>query len=117
LLITNTQQRDMNLELYSSQATGMGGISRSRAISTLGEEFATINYQLGNSDSQGLWWKISNTLVSGIPMRANFSFEDVTSQNNQFALIEIGFNTTESNRTYREVGPTIQFRNVSIQSR
>jgi hypothetical protein len=91
------------------------GISPSRAISSSGEVLETKNYKLGNADSEGLWWKVSNTLVSEIPMKAQVKFEDASPQIRELALVEIGFNTTETNSTYRPVGPTVKFRNVLIR--
>lgn len=115
LLITNIQNRDRELKLYSSEASGTGR-APSRAISTMGEEFVTRRYHLGNANSEGLWWKVSNTLVSGVPMRSSFTFEDVPAQTDQLAIVEIGFFPNDG--SYRQVpGLTAQFRNVAIQPR
>jgi hypothetical protein len=115
LLITNTQNRDRELKLYSSQASGTGR-APSRAISTMGEEFSTRSYHLGNANSDGRWWKVSNNLVSGVPMRSSFTFEDVPYQTDQLAIVEIGFYPNDG--SYRQVpGLTAQFRNVAIQPR
>jgi hypothetical protein len=115
LLITNIQNRDRELKLYSSEASGTGR-APSRAISTMGEEFTTRRYHLGNANSDGRWWKVSNNLVSGVPMRSSFTFEDVPSQTDQLAILEIGFYPNDG--SYRQVpGLTAQFRNVAIQPR
>lgn len=112
LLITNLQNRDRELKLYSSEASGTGR-APSRAMSPLGEEFITRTYNLGNASSDGLWWKVANTLVSGIPMQAQFTFEAVGPQTTELALVEIGFYPNDG--SYNQVaGITAQFRNVAI---
>jgi hypothetical protein len=116
LLITNTGQRTRDLKLYSSQASGTGR-SPSRAISSSGEEFSTKIYELGN-DKTTYSWRVRNTLASGVPMRAKFTFNDVTAQTTQLALVEIGFGVLDTGTISTNFsGSTAQFRNVVIQSR
>ena len=112
VLITNLQNRDRELKLYSSEARGTGR-APSRAISPLGEEFVTRTYNLGNASSDGRWWKVTNTLVSGVPMQSQFTFETVGPQTNDLVLVEIGFYPNDG--SYNQVpGITAQFRNVAI---
>lgn len=116
LLITNAGQRTRDLKLYSSQASGTGR-SPSRAISTSGEEFSTTIYELGN-DKTTYSWRVRNTLASGVPMRAKFTFNDVTAQTTQLALVEVGFGIVDTGTISTNFsGSTAQFRNVVIQSR
>lgn len=116
LLVTNIGQRTRDLKLYSSQASGTGR-SPSRAISTSGEEFSTTIYELGN-DKTTYSWRVRNTLASGVPMRAKFTFNDVTPQTTQLALVEIGFGVLDTGTISTNFsGSTAQFRNVVIRSR
>ncbi len=116
LLITNVGQRSRDLKLYSSQARGTGR-SPSRAISTSGEEFATTIYELGN-DRTTSSWRVRNTLASGVPMRAKFTFNNVLPQTTQLALVDIGFGVLDTGTISTNFsGSTAQFRNVVIQSR
>ncbi len=116
LLITNIGQRTRDLKLYSSQASGTGR-APSRAISTSGEEFATTIYELGN-DKTTYNWRVRNTLAPGVPMRAKFTFNDVTPQTTQLALVEIGFGVLDTGTISTNFsGSTAQFRNVVIHSR
>lgn len=116
LLITNIGQKTRDLKLYSSQASGTGR-SPSRAISTSGEEFSTTIYELGN-DKTTYSWRVRNTLASGVPMRAKFTFNDVTPPTTQLALVEIGFGVLDTGTISTNFsGSTAQFRNVVIQSR
>lgn len=116
LLITNIGQKTRDLKLYSSQANGTGR-SPSRAISSSGEEFSTKIYELGN-DKTTYSWRVRNTLASGVPMRAKFTFNNVTAQTTQLALVEIGFGVLDTGTISTNFsGSTAQFRNVVIQSR
>lgn len=116
LIITNTGQKTRDLKLYSSQASGTGR-SPSRAISTSGEEFSTTIYELGN-DKTTYSWRVRNTLASSVPMKAKFTFNDVTPQTTQLALVEIGFGVLDTGTISTNFsGSTAQFRNVVIRSR
>ncbi len=116
LLITNVGQITRDLKLYSSQASGTGR-SPSRAISTSGEEFSTTIYELGN-DKTTYSWRVRNTLVSDVPMRAKFTFNDVLPQTTQLTLVEIGFGVLDTGTISTNFsGSTAQFRNVVIESR
>ncbi len=112
-LITN-HGKDRDLKLYSSEASG--GRSPSRAIATSGEEFATTIYQLGNQSTTSSW-KVRNTLVSGIPLQAKFTFNNVDPQITELALIQIGFGIVDTDTISTNFfGATAQFRNITIQS-
>lgn len=114
LLITNLGQRTRDLKLYSSQASGTGR-SPSRAISTSGKEFLTSIYELGN-DKTTYSWRVRNTLASGVPMKAKFTFNDVPSQTTQLALVEVGFGVLDTGTISTNFsGSSAQFRNVIIQ--
>ncbi|MFB2937558.1 hypothetical protein ACE1B6_20105 [Aerosakkonemataceae cyanobacterium BLCC-F154] len=116
LIITNIGQKNRDLKLYSSQASGTGR-SPSRAISNSGDEFSTTIYELGNERTTSSW-RVRKTLVPDVPMKAKFTFNDVTSQTNQLALIEIGFGVLDPGTISTNFsGSTAQFRNVVIQSR
>ncbi len=92
-LITNND-RDRNLEM-----------SGSRIIDDLGNEASTERLLLGNA-SPWIFGSVSNVLVSGIPMKANVIFEDISFQPNYIALLEI--------LCYSDNDFKVQFRNIPI---
>ncbi len=77
LLITNTGQ-DREIRLY---------FRGTRIFDEVGNEYAPTKIQLGNKTVASN--KVANLLVSGIPVRANLSFENVSEQAGKITLLEL----------------------------
>ena len=100
LFITNIED-DKQLMLYNWSWS-----AAARIFDDMGNEYRTERAQLGNIESTGP----NNSLVSGVPTKARFSFEKVQSEASEVKLLEIGCRS----RGNQEKDFTAQIRNIPI---
>ncbi|MBE9221319.1 hypothetical protein IQ215_01290 [Cyanobacterium stanieri LEGE 03274] len=111
VLITNIgDQTNTTLTIYRSR-TIHGWEAPSRAISSLGDLFSIKTLRLGGNQRSG---HPRSTFVYDVPVRLTLTFDNMTSQTTQLALLEIGFQVEGVSPASRT---TAQFRDVSILSR
>lgn len=110
VLITNIgDQTNSTLEINGGSTHWSWG-TRSRSVSSSGDVIFVDATQLGSNPRRN---SISNTFVSGVPVRFRFIFDNMPPETTQLSLLEIGFKFYNS----RWFDSSAQFRDVSIQSR
>jgi TolB-like protein len=100
-----TSDQDSWLTLYWF-AFGYGR-RRARFFDDFGNEYNVSKVQLGNKFTSGVYNSVNNILVTGVPMKAIFSFDNLSPQTKIIPLLEI---ICEANNKYFSV----QFRNIPI---
>jgi hypothetical protein len=99
LLITNKDENDRELDIYSS-----------RMFDDRGNEYKAHEGQLGVKKGKPSW--LENILVSGIPTKASVTFEKVSKMASAISLFEITF--TIRARVGGRKYFSVQFRNIPL---
>ncbi len=103
LTVTNKAEGDRDLRINSYDHSSHSGTPRSRIIDGSGYEYQTKEVLFGSKRHQF----VDNTMVSGIPTRVVFQFENISPEPGRIALLEVGCKTGD--KTF-----TAQLRNIPV---
>ncbi len=93
LLITNNgEDKEFSLN---------GGPEPSRIFDESGNEYGASRARLGNRESPGWNRAVTNTLVEGVPMNAELTFEKVSAETTQIVALVIACSDGRENYTLR----------------